>query len=198
MRRWTLGCLCRKSGCVSRFGCLGGGNAPRSWGWIVTGGRRVRWIWIWDRCPRFVWFENINLNAFEPGFSLRQWLFCLSCYPGFPIKLFNYLGMGLPTNIAKGSYRPITGVICVPNHSPVEMADAIQRIVERSDGTRQLGQDARTFVLRECSWDSRAEELEALYSTFLDATVRGRSRPQMRQWWSQGNLKSARTRHGSA
>ena len=90
--------------------------------------------------------------------------------------------MGLPTVAAKGSYRPITGVICVPNHSPLEMADAIQKLLNDPDGTRQLGQDARTFVLRECSWDSRAEELEALYSTFIDATARGRSPPQMRQW----------------
>ena len=63
----------------------------------------------------------------------------------------------------------------------VEMAKAIQKLLDDPEGTRRLGQNARAFVLGECTWDSRAEELEALYSTFLDETARGRSRPQMPQ-----------------
>ena len=95
-----------------------------------------------------------------------------SC-PGFPIKLLNYLGMGLPTVAAEGSSRPFPGVITVPNRSPVEMAHAIQKLLNDPEGTRRLGQHARTFVLLN-AW---IRELKSLRHslTFLDETARGRS-----------------------
>ena len=41
---------------------------------------------------------------------------------GYPIKLLNNLGMGLPTVAAEGSARPLPGVMSVPNHDAEQMA----------------------------------------------------------------------------
>jgi glycosyltransferase involved in cell wall biosynthesis len=157
-------------------------------------------------------FEGLGLSRLrrvrvvsESDFSrVRAWLTsaAVAVLPraqcsGYPIKLLNYLGMGLPTVAAAGSSQPLPGVITVDNRSPLAMARAIQALLDDPAGTAELGRVARRHVLGNCTWDSRAEELEQLYWTFLDASRLGPEASQVRQYQSQGYAEPARTRHGS-
>jgi glycosyltransferase involved in cell wall biosynthesis len=86
---------------------------------------------------------------------------------GFPIKLLNYLGMGLPTVAAAGSAVAMPGVVVVPDHDPAAMAAAITDLMRHPTHRRALGEAARAHVLSHCTWDARAAELEEVYSSVL-------------------------------
>lgn len=92
---------------------------------------------------------------------------------GFPIKLLNYLGMGLPTVAAAGSAPPMPGLVRVADRDPEAMAGAIRSLCTDSTRRRALGVEARAHVLEHCTWAARGAELEALYRSLL----RGRGRP---------------------
>lgn len=97
---------------------------------------------------------------------------------GYPIKLLNYLGMGLPTVAAAGSAQPLPGVVRVPDRDPLAMAAAIRGLLDSEERRRTLGARARSHVLRECTWDSRAAELERVYAEVLDSTRHADPGPQ--------------------
>ena len=101
---------------------------------------------------------------------------------GFPIKLLNYLGMGLPTVSAQGGAPPMPGLVRVADRDPAAFAAAIRSLLETPLRRAALGAEAREFVLSACSWDARAGELEAVYHR----TLRGCS-----------GATSAPARHGS-
>lgn len=82
---------------------------------------------------------------------------------GFPIKLLNFLGLGLPTVMASGSAQPLPGVVEVPNHDPTAMAAAIDDIVNDRQRLETLGEFARSHVQARCTWDARARDLETIY-----------------------------------
>ena len=86
---------------------------------------------------------------------------------GYPIKLLNYLGMGLPTVAAKGSARPLPGVVTVPDRDAAAMAQAIESLVVHADRRAHLGRLAREHVLEHCTWAARAADLEAVYLDVL-------------------------------
>lgn len=89
---------------------------------------------------------------------------------GYPIKLLNYLGMGLPTVAAEGSAQRLPGVVTVPNRDPAAMAAALRTLVVDEERCRRLGAAARDHVLTSCTWDARAVELEAVYWDVLRRT----------------------------
>jgi glycosyltransferase involved in cell wall biosynthesis len=89
---------------------------------------------------------------------------------GYPIKLLNYLGMGLPTVAAAGSAQDLPGVIVVPDRDPMAMAVAIRGLLQDDRRRRSLGAQARAHVLADCTWDARAAELEGVYAEVLDAS----------------------------
>ncbi len=91
---------------------------------------------------------------------------------GYPIKLLNYLGMGIPTVAAEGSARPLPGVMAVPNHDPESMARAIRSLLQDEPRRRILAAEARAGVLETCTWDRRAAQLESVYLEVLDGTSR--------------------------
>ena len=99
---------------------------------------------------------------------------------GYPIKLLNYLGMGLPTVAAAGSAQDLPGVVSVPDRDPVALARALARLLDQPDHRRSLGAAARDHVLSACTWDARAAELEALYRRVLQ-------RPPVR-WQMSGRV----------
>ena len=84
---------------------------------------------------------------------------------GFPIKLLNQLAAGLPTICAAGSSQAIPGIVTVPNHQPVALAAAVDRI----DSTEReaLSKRAMAAVERDWTWDVRAAEIEAYYRRLL-------------------------------
>ena len=88
---------------------------------------------------------------------------------GYPIKMLNYLGMGLPTVAAEGSARPLPGVVSVPNHDAPAMAAAIRALVDAPERCAALGHDARQHVLDHCTWAARAKDLEGVYRQVLAA-----------------------------
>ncbi len=82
---------------------------------------------------------------------------------GFPIKLLNSLGLGLPTVAARGSARPIPGVIAVADHDPVALAAAIGALIADEPRRAALGAAAAAAIRAEWTWDARAPALEHLY-----------------------------------
>lgn len=86
---------------------------------------------------------------------------------GFPIKLLNYLGMGLPTVAAAGSAHPMPGVVSVPNLNPAAMANAIASLLQNPPRLAALSQAARAHVLTQCTWEARGAELEKVYLSVL-------------------------------
>ncbi|MFT5686428.1 MAG: glycosyltransferase involved in cell wall biosynthesis [Myxococcota bacterium] len=98
---------------------------------------------------------------------------------GFPIKLLNYLGMGLPTVASAGAVGLMPGVVPVPDHDPAAMARAIEALLRHPGRRHALGAEAREHVLTRCTWDGRAAELEAVYSSVLSRErVSGILRPR--------------------
>jgi glycosyltransferase involved in cell wall biosynthesis len=86
---------------------------------------------------------------------------------GYPIKLLNYLALGVPTVMAAGSAQPLPGVVAVPNHDPVAMAAEIRRLLENDTQRRRLGAEASAHIRSECTWDARSRELEDVYVRVL-------------------------------
>jgi glycosyltransferase involved in cell wall biosynthesis len=82
---------------------------------------------------------------------------------GYPIKLLNSLGLGVPTVVAAGSSQPLPGVIEVPNGDAPEMAKAIASLVGDPERLIELGASARAHIREHCTWDARARELEGIY-----------------------------------
>jgi len=100
---------------------------------------------------------------------------------GYPIKLLNYLGMGIPTVAAAGSARDLPGVVAVPNRDPVAFAAALRGLLQDPERRRALGGAGRAHVLAACTWDRRAADLEVLYREVLAdhrPRVRDRRGPQ--------------------
>lgn len=92
-----------------------------------------------------------------------------SC-PGFPIKLLNTLGLGLPTICAPGSARDIAGVVVAPHET---FGEAILTLCRDPARREALGQAAAADVRARFTWDAAASRLEALYER-LRSTNRAR------------------------
>jgi len=95
---------------------------------------------------------------------------------GYPIKLLNYLGLGLPTVAAAGSAQPLPGVLSVRNRDPEEMAAAIRALLAEPIRRAELGVRARAHIRKHCTWDARAKELEGVYTAVLRRSERDRIR----------------------
>jgi glycosyltransferase involved in cell wall biosynthesis len=85
---------------------------------------------------------------------------------GYPIKLLNYLGLGVPTICCEGSHRSLSGVFTSPNYDSLAFGQKIEWLLARDD-LGQIGQEARDNIRQNCSWDSRAAELEVVYERVL-------------------------------
>lgn len=101
---------------------------------------------------------------------------------GYPIKLLNYLGLGLPTVCAEGSSRPLVGIVTTPNGDVPAFQSALRTLAEEKQRRIALGQAGAEFVKMHCSWDARARELEFLYEKVMTekSKRRQRSLPKIR------------------
>lgn len=90
---------------------------------------------------------------------------------GYPIKLLNSLGLGVPTVVAEGSAQPLPGVVSVPNRDPIAMAESIADLVSDRERRNRLGAEARAHVRAACTWDARAHELERVYQTVISGAA---------------------------
>jgi len=87
---------------------------------------------------------------------------------GFPIKLLNYLGSGLPTVAARGGCPPLPGVVAVQGGDPAALAQAIRGLLVDVGRRERLAAAARSHVIEHCTWAARAGDLEALYHRVLE------------------------------
>ena len=95
---------------------------------------------------------------------------------GYPIKLLNYLGLGLPVVCAAGSAQPSQGTVTVPNRDAAALRAALRRLAADPEKRHRLGREGKTWVGQCCSWDARAQELEQLYEKLM--TVQSDRRPR--------------------
>jgi glycosyltransferase involved in cell wall biosynthesis len=93
--------------------------------------------------------------------------------PGYPIKLLNYLGLGLPSVVACPGMESMPGLIPAPARDSEGLAAALQDLVDRPRLRRDLGARARTHVLQSCTWDQRAQDLERVYEGLLRTSFEG-------------------------
>jgi glycosyltransferase involved in cell wall biosynthesis len=87
---------------------------------------------------------------------------------GFPMKLLNYLALGLPTVVAAGSAIDIDGVISVPNYDDSAMAEAIRTLLSDPERRNRMGKAAQKAIQSDYSWDVQCEKLEHIYYNLLD------------------------------
>ena len=90
---------------------------------------------------------------------------------GFPIKLLNQLGMGLPTVMSASAAVDLPGVVVAPDRDPVAWAAALRALLAAPDRRAALRAAARRGVLEGCTWEARAVELEAHYGALLRRPV---------------------------
>ncbi len=85
---------------------------------------------------------------------------------GFPIKLLNYMAVGLPVVACAGSAKVgedgVTGRI-VPDGDSGAFAGALLELLRDPDRARRMGGRARASILQEHCWEQRVVELEAVY-----------------------------------
>ena len=89
---------------------------------------------------------------------------------GFPIKLLNYMAVGLPVVACAGSAALIEEGIngrVVPNGDHEAFASAILELLADSATASRMGEAARSSVLAEHSWSRRLPQLEAIYGAML-------------------------------
>ena len=99
---------------------------------------------------------------------------------GYPIKLLNYLGLGLPVVCAAGSSQSSKGTVTVPNRDVAALLEALRDLATHGEERRRLGRAGREWVVNCCSWDARAEELEKLYEKIM--TGQSDRRPRSLGW----------------
>ncbi len=86
---------------------------------------------------------------------------------GYPIKLLNFLGLGLPVVCARGSARDLPGVLRVENGDIVGLHASLEALCADPVGRAALGEQARQHVEENCDWQARARELERVYARLL-------------------------------
>ena len=124
----------------------------------------------WERAglPRFKAVQTSDFDEVKGLIAAAQ----VAAIPravcsGFPIKLLNTLGLGIPTVVAQGSSRGLPGEVVVPNGDADAMAQAIRALLDAPDHRRELAARARSHVRHACTWDARAAELEAIYARIV-------------------------------
>jgi len=91
---------------------------------------------------------------------------------GFPMKLLNLLGAGLPVVCAPGSARPIAGVVAVDGVPA--MAAALAALAADPSARAALGAAARAAIATEWTVDVRVRRLEAFYAALCAGREGGR------------------------
>jgi glycosyltransferase involved in cell wall biosynthesis len=86
---------------------------------------------------------------------------------GFPMKLLNQVGLGVPSIVTHGVSAPIEGVHVVPAGDPHAMGGAIRHLLDHPEEARGRAATARSEVLARWTWDVRGAQLEAFYARVL-------------------------------
>lgn len=94
---------------------------------------------------------------------------------GFPIKLLNYMALGLPVVACAGSARLLvdgeSGIV-VPDGDVHAFARALEHLLLDPEAARRMGRRAATSIMHGHCWERRVMDLEAIYGR-----VAGRPEP---------------------
>lgn len=88
---------------------------------------------------------------------------------GFPIKLLNYMGLGMPVVACAGSAKLLrngTDGLVVP-FSEEAFADGLLRLLEDPGAANRMGRSARASVLEKHGWTQRVPDLERVYAAMV-------------------------------
>jgi glycosyltransferase involved in cell wall biosynthesis len=80
---------------------------------------------------------------------------------GFPVKLLNQLGMGVPTVMIEGADQPLPGVVACP---PDQLAPTLRTLLQDPARRDRLAASAREAIRARWTWSAKAELLEQLYA----------------------------------
>jgi glycosyltransferase involved in cell wall biosynthesis len=100
---------------------------------------------------------------------------------GYPIKLLNYMSSGRPIVTAGCGAKVLSGglnALVVADDAPVEMADAIERLLGDPGLGKKLAAGARRLFLSSLTWNSVLPCIEEIYDHCIrlrDADARGES-----------------------
>jgi len=130
-------------------------------------------------------FLGLQRNILE---LLQQaWGFVLpSRMEGMPNALLEAMACGLPCVATRVSgsediiSNGINGLLVEPEQ-PAEMAQALRRIIENSDLAQQLGEEARTTVVRDYQLSNIVEQCVEFYRRLLDMNKAGAVQKKHRQ-----------------
>ncbi|MEE2828349.1 MAG: glycosyltransferase family 4 protein [Myxococcota bacterium] len=88
---------------------------------------------------------------------------------GFPIKLLNYMALGMPVVACAGSAKFLRngteGRVVAPEEGA--FADALVDLLENPKAASRMGRAARTSVLNEHLWSRRVPAIERAYASML-------------------------------
>jgi glycosyltransferase involved in cell wall biosynthesis len=90
-----------------------------------------------------------------------------------PVKIYESMACGVPViaTDVQGVADPVRKHECgivVPSNNPRSIADAVAYISYHPDKQRQMGERGRTAVLREHSWDQRADSTSGVLKALID------------------------------
>ncbi len=85
---------------------------------------------------------------------------------GFPIKLLNQLGMGVPTVMLDSAAVDLPGVVPTTQD---QIGPTLTGLLQDPDRAEALGRAGRACILRDWTPDARAERLESLYDQVVRA-----------------------------
>ncbi|MBM74643.1 MAG: hypothetical protein CMK59_04510 [Proteobacteria bacterium] len=86
---------------------------------------------------------------------------------GFPMKILNYLGMGLPTVVAQGSNVGFDGCVEFKNGCHQDLASKIQSLLDSPQKLEKMSQKACSGIREKSLWNVRVLELERIYQSLL-------------------------------
>jgi glycosyltransferase involved in cell wall biosynthesis len=89
-----------------------------------------------------------------------------------PIKLFEYMGAGLPVIVS--DFRPLRRIVdaeecglVVDQSNPEAIAEAMRWILSHPAEAETMGQNGRRAVLKEYNWEKESKKLLSLYERLL-------------------------------
>jgi glycosyltransferase involved in cell wall biosynthesis len=154
------------------------GSYPESRVWVIgylqpSGvGEAYRDVERWPRYGVHYGGEVIHLEVprwlERARVGLIPWLPTPNAIRGTPVKLFEYMSAGLPVVAADFGYiRDIVrdaqcGVLVRPG-DPVELSDAVEKLLRDPGAAAEMGERGRRAVLARYSWASQASKLLRLY-----------------------------------
>ena len=87
---------------------------------------------------------------------------------GYPMKVLNYLALGMPVVASYGGCPDLPGVKRVPNGSLMHFEQEIRHLIQHPEIRFEQGQKGKKEVLTKYSWENCAIEVEKIYNFIIN------------------------------